>query len=473
MSLRLVSKITITQQPTTTYPNRRNFYVLDFVEDVQIKSTWKNLTTTCTIKFPRNIYIKTPDGNVNWVSQSAYTPQTGNTNPPILLRGDRISVQLGYYYNPGNGYITQLNEEFNGFITKINPKMPMEIECEDMMWLLKQAQCPNMVFKSGTNTANYIDNTGHKRTITQINNWSVQSILESLLLISSTNSGNTYIQNVLLPQLSQINVINGVGESTNVQTNVGDFRTVNETIAGVLMRLRKDYKLECFFRPKQNPPVTSGNVTTTTSNWNNLYCSGIVYYPDDYINPDGTFKTFAYGFQQNITDNGNNLVYLRKDDVRLGIKAYSVGKYKQTSTNSEGKPTTKTERLEVQVGDTDGDLRTQFFWADNNTPVLDKKTLTALATQRLNKIKFEGWRGTFESFGLPYLQNGQAVSLNDTVSSGTNIQNGQSITMERGGIYLVEGTEISFGQNGFRRKIKLHLRLDNQNYKQSDFQNGL
>ena len=270
----------------------------------------------------------------------------------------------------------------------------------------------------------------------------------------------------------KINVINGVGASTNVQTNVGDFRTVNETIAGVLMRLRKDYKLECFFRPKQNTPVTNGNVTTTTSNWGNLYCSGIVYYPEDYINTDGTFKTFAYGFQQNITDNGANLVYLRKDDVRLGIKAYSVGKYKQSSTNSAGKPTTKTERLEVQVGDTDGDLRTQFFWADNNTPILDKQTLTDLATQRLNKIKFEGWRGTFESFGLPYVQHGQAISLNDVVSSGTNIQNNQSITMEREGIYLVEGTEVSFGQNGFRRKNKLHLRIDNQ-YSATEFQNGL
>lgn len=453
MSLRLISKIIITQQPTTAFPNRDKVYVLDFVNDVEIKSSWKNLTTTAKVVFPRSVYIQTTTGNVSWVGQSAYTPQQGNTQPPIILRGDRISINLGYYYNPGNGYVTQTNEEFNGFITKVNPKMPMELECEDNMWLLKQTQCPNKVF--------------------QASQYNMQSIIKYLLNnpvlpTDTSNPSYIYLNQVIAPSIKKFNVFNGEGQSSTIETNVGDFRTQNETIAAVLMRLRKDYKLECFFRPK----LTNG----TPTDWNNLYCSGIVYYSGDYLNSNGTFNTTAYGFQQNITDNGANLLYLRKDDVRLGIKAYSVGKYKQSSTNAKGGTTTKNQRLEVLVGDGDGDIRTQFFWADNENPTLDLDVLTKLATQRLNKMKFEGWRGNFISFGLPYVQHGQAISLNDTVLSGPNLQTNQSMNMERQGIYLVKGTTVLFGevhQPAFQRKLDLHLRLDGQNYNASDFRNGL
>lgn len=450
MSLRTICKIVITQQPTTAYPLRDKVYTIDFVNSVEIKSSWKNLTTTAKIIFPRSVYIKTDTGNTSWVSQSVYTPQNSNNQTPILLRGDRISISLGYYYNPNGTYVTQINEEFNGFITKINPKLPMELECEDNMWLLKQAQCPNKVFpKSQYNT----------QTI-------IQYLLQNPVLpVDTTNPSYIYLTKVIAPTIKKFNVYNGEGQSSSIETNVGDFRTQNETIAGVLMRLRKDYKLECFFRPT----LTNGTPTI----WDNLYCSGVVYYSNDYLNTDGSFKTLAYGFQENITDNGENLIYLRKEDVRLGIKAYSVGKYKQSSTNNNGGTTTKNERLEVLVGDGDGDIRTQYFWADNKTPILDKNTLTSLATQRLNKMKFEGWRGYFTSFGLPYVQHGQAISLNDVVHTGINLQKDQPITMERQGIYLVKGIEVAFGMNGFRRKIELHLRLDGQNYNVSDFQNGL
>jgi hypothetical protein len=450
MSLRLVSKIIITQLPTTAYPNRNKVYTLDFVNFVNIKSSWKNLTTTAKVIFPRSIYIKDANGTTNWVSKSTYTPNKGNTDAPILLRGDKISINLGYYYNPGNGYKTQMNEEFNGYITKVNPKMPMELECEDSMWLLKQAQCPNKVFKSSEYDTNSI----------------IQYLLDNPVLPKDTSSKSyKYVTEVIAPALKNIKIFNGEGTSMNVKTNVGEFRTQNETIAMVLQRLRKDYKIECFFRPQ----LTNGKPT----DWNSLYVSGIVYYSSDYLNSNGMFQTIAYGFQQNITDNGDNLQYTRKDDVRLGIKAYSVGKYKQTTTNESGGLTTKSKRLEVSVGDTDGDIRTQFFWPNNENETLDLDTLTKLAEQRLNKMKFEGWRGSFESFGLPYVQHGMAISLNDVVMSGANLQNGEHMIMERQGIYLVKGTEVNFGMNGFRRKNDLHLRLDGQDYKTEDFKNGL
>lgn len=452
--LRLVSNIVITQQPTTTYPNRSNVYTLNFVNNVEIKSTWKDLTMVAKLTMPKNVFVKTNQGLVSWVSQDMYANATVD-KPPILMRGDRISINLGYYYNPGGGYVTQTNEEFNGFITKINPKMPIEIECEDNMWLLKQAQCPNMVFPAQSTTATYKDFSGATKTVSSFDKkkWCTQNIVTALLGIAKVSASNVYLQQVLTPALAKINVINGVGLSANVETSVGDFRTMNETICQVLFRLRKDYKLDCFFRRDLSKKIDS---------WNDLYVSGIVYYPKDFLKSDSTFLSTQYDFQKNIVDT-TNLIYLRKDDVRLGIKAFSVGKYELTSVNSAGKLKTKSKRLEVSVGDTDGDIRTQFFWpATNKDPDLDLKQLKILAEQRLNKLKYEGWRGNFSSFGLPYVQHGQAVTLKDEVIP------------ERTGTYLVKGVIVRFGMGGFRREIEPHIRIDKvSGLNISDMVNGL
>lgn len=422
MSLRLISKITITQQPTTTYPERGAEYVLDFVNDIEITSSWKNMTDTAKIVMPKKVYVKTPTGIVTWQDKYMYanTPEA-----PIIMRGDRIKVELGYYYKPTpqSEYRAETNIEFEGYITKINPKVPLVIECEDNMWLLKQAQCPNKVFPVSEG-------------------WTVQKIVQYLLLNSSASTSDTYLNRVLLPELKRFNVINGVGASENIQTNVGDFRTQNETIAQVLQRLRKDYKIECFFRPN----AQGENI--------DLYVSGVVYYPSEYVDAQGNIFATAYDFENNIIT--DDMVYLRKDDLRLGIKAYSIDKKELTTTNSSGGTKTQSKRLETFVGDTDGEIRTQFFW-----DVKTEDELKALATQRLNKLKYEGWRGQFTSFGLPFVRHGQAVSLKSKV------------TPERGGAYLVKGTKVKFGMGGFRRMIDPHIRIDDNIYTANDFANGI
>lgn len=444
--LNLVSKITITQNPTTAYPSRAQVFVLDFINEVETNSGWKNQTATAKLIFPKNVYVNTAAGNVAWADADLYAKTSVE---PIFLRGDGIKVELGYYYiNRSGNYVTETNKEFEGFITKINPKIPIEIECEDNMWLLKQARCPNVIFKNNTATYYHVEGLGNnvvreKKVFTQSDNFDTTSILEWLLTNATVDKTNTYLSSVILPALKKINVINGTGESKNIKTSVGDFRTQNETIAQVLNRLRKDYKLECFFRDTD------------------LFCSGIVYYPSDYLDSaSGQINTVAYDFEQNITK--NDMVYLRTDDVRLGIHAYSVGKYELVSgTNSKGKKKTKQVRLEANVGDTDGEIRTQYFWpATNKDKDLDKDALVKLATQRLNKLKYEGWRGSFESFILPFVRHGQAITLNSEV------------TKERVGTYLVKNVKVKFGQNGARRIIEPHIRIDTT-LSITDFMNGL
>lgn len=398
--------------PSVTYPNRNEIYTMDFVNEITIKTGWYNITNTAKVTMPKNVYVQTPNGDKAWESTNIYA---ASDVPPIFLRGDKIKIELGYYYqNASNNLVTETNIEFEGFISKVNPKIPIEIDCEDNMWLLKQALCPNKVFPS-----------------TQ---YSTTQIIRYLLDNSIPNPGNPFLKDVIIPTIKKFNVIDGVGTSEIVTTSVGDFRTQNETIAQVLNRLRKDYKLECFFRDI------------------NLIVSGIVYYPNDYLN-NGVITSTSYDFEQNIVQ--NDMTYSRNDDVRLGIKAYSVNKVTLGTVNSAGKFKTKQERLEAFVGDADGEIRTQFFW-----DVKDTATLKSLASQRLNKLKFEGWKGKFTSFGLPFVREGQAISLTSR------------ITPEMDGTYLVKGVEVTFGQNGFRRIIEPHIRIDN-NLKITDFINGL
>lgn len=79
---------------------------------VRITKTWKQLTDTARIEFPRNLKLK---------------------NKSLKERvqvGQKVTIQLGYK--------PDLQEEFRGYVTNVSPTEPFVIECQDEMWKLKQ-----------------------------------------------------------------------------------------------------------------------------------------------------------------------------------------------------------------------------------------------------------------------------------------------------------------------------------------------
>lgn len=80
----------------------------DYCHKVEIKTSWKTLTDTCTIHLP----------NVQ-----------GTLDTKIKV-GDEVIVRLGY-----DGV---LSEDFRGYVARVKPASPMVIECQDEMWKLKQ-----------------------------------------------------------------------------------------------------------------------------------------------------------------------------------------------------------------------------------------------------------------------------------------------------------------------------------------------
>ncbi len=403
MSFRPNTIITITQLPNDVYPSGRDkTYVFDFVSSGEITSSWQNLTDTAKLRMPRNIYIEDNEGKIFNLGSSITGRPGANlygdtTTQPVFMRGDQITIELGYFYDNMNGTPETLVMEtvFNGFISKIKNRAPIEIECEDNMWKLKLLKAPNKLFKASEYT--------------------VQKMLTELLI------GTGYT------------VVDGVQGS--IQTNVGDFRTQNETVAQILERLRRDGGIYSYFRG------------------NELRCSGIVYYPQDRNEEIFNFQDQTQP-GEGLIHSPDQLEYTRKEDLNIAVKAHSEFITAGTGFNKDGTDKTKRKRLEVMVtknGVLNKEAERSFQGDIINIPVLGATSLAYLtkkAQEYLPKFYYTGFKGAFTTFGQPMMRHGDAAILVDKIQT------------ERSGTYLIKQVSTSFGMGGFKQKILLHLRID-------------
>ena len=102
---------------------------MDFATSVEIEKSFRTFTDTCTITIPRNIKV-TQQGQGIKGGIKQYVKQ-----------GSRVRVALGYD--------NDLQTEFEGFVSRINPDIPMVIYCEDYMDHLKRTNI-NHSFKNTT-----------------------------------------------------------------------------------------------------------------------------------------------------------------------------------------------------------------------------------------------------------------------------------------------------------------------------------
>lgn len=130
----------------------------------------------------------------------------------------------------------------------------------------------------------------------------------------------------------------------------------------------------------------------------------------------------TYRLEQNVK--GSDLKYRTADEVSLKVSAKSIQK--------DG------SKLEVEVGDPDGEARTLNYYG-----ITSEAELKKLATADLEKFKYDGYEGSFKGFGVPFTQFGDKVQL---LSSDHP---------ERDGEYLAEAVTVTFGPDGLQRDIKL------------------
>ncbi|MFW2137100.1 late control protein [Chryseobacterium sp. TY4] len=87
------------------------------MNDVEITKSVEDLVDVAVIKLPNRFKIQQNGKEV--LTEEAFKP------------GDAVSIMIGYH---------ELYEgvEFTGYISKVSPKTPVEIHCEDAMWLLRR-----------------------------------------------------------------------------------------------------------------------------------------------------------------------------------------------------------------------------------------------------------------------------------------------------------------------------------------------
>jgi hypothetical protein len=89
--------------------------VFDFVHELETDESYEHLTDTANVILPRKL------------TQSGLPLFTGEN--PIFKRKDRITIEAGYFPN------RQLI--FDGFISHVSANIPVQLECENYMFLFK------------------------------------------------------------------------------------------------------------------------------------------------------------------------------------------------------------------------------------------------------------------------------------------------------------------------------------------------
>ena len=118
--------------------------------------------------------------------------------------------------------------------------------------------------------------------------------------------------------------------------------------------------------------------------------------------------------------------YKRETDKKFNIK---VIHFKPDNT-----------KIEVNVGDTDGEQRTLY-----NYDISDKTKLKEWAETEILKYRYEGWEGNLFTFLIPYCEPAMLANIIDE-------------NYGRNGNYYIEKVRTTVGNNGAKREIELGIK---------------
>ena len=185
---------------------------------------------------------------------------------------------------------------------------------------------------------------------------------------------------------------------------LGKFTINKATPAKVLEEIGKTYGLKSFFR--------QGTLIV-----------GKVY--------DEAAPEHSYHFQKNVIS--NTLEYRDSKDVLVKVKAISI--------MPDGK------KIEKELGDPDGQERTLHFYA------LSASELEKAAKLEFAKLKYDGYRGTMKTFGIPNAEHGDIAILK---GSNTMLSIGEEPVNDHNGKYFIDGVTKSFSvTEGYRRELEI------------------
>lgn len=217
---------------------------------------------------------------------------------------------------------------------------------------------------------------------------------DDLMFKLKKNSIKTSFKKASLTEITN-KILPGGMKRKVADINLGKFRINNATPAKVLAYLKSKYGIYSFFR-------------------NGILYSGLRYWGD-------YKKSHEFSFTKDIIS--HSLTYKTADDIKFKVVAISIAE-----DNS---------KTEVIVGDKeDGEQRTYHYYN------IDKDELERRAKQELEKLKYDGYRGSFTTFGQPTVFHGDTVKLIDK-------------RYGREGTYIVKSVNRTFNMQGYRQTIEL------------------
>lgn len=225
-------------------------YVFDFVNELEIEESFEHLTNTAKISLPRNI---------NYKGIPIF-----NGEKQVFSRGDQVRIEAGYY--------PQMRPIFTGWIASVGSGVPIEIMCEDDMFLLKNTP------------ASYPDKS-------------------KLTFITSSKNGKKRLKRpkVITPTTTLDDLLNYILPDDIhyecLDMNLGRFRASNTSVAKILDYLLDEYGLFSSFK------------------------DGILYV--GFQSNAGETNTEEFEFERNIFDD-HSLEFQKEEDIKIQVKVISI-----------------------------------------------------------------------------------------------------------------------------------------------------
>ncbi len=320
-------------------------YRIRGVNGIEIKKSVHQLIQTAKVLLPLSVVMKSSDLKMERIKII-----------DKIKEGDTISIAFGYN---GNNLT-----EFTGYIRKINPKQPLEIECEDEMYLMRKLFLKKSFPKND-----------------------VKDVLQYL-------SDEVYkmfkIRFKLHDDIPQVTVKNFLIKGANG--------------LAVLQELSDKYLLNSYLVTINGEKV--------------LYCG------------------LTYGLQLQRVKHVLNKNTISIDDLKF-------------------QPNDQTYKIEIRHIPLDG-KEIKYEFGDKNGIALipvrvqgnkTKAELQHIADAEFEKYKTSGYKGSFETFLIPYVEPGFIDDLTDEQFK------------DRSGSYYIGTVTTTFNTSGGRRKPEIDIRV--------------
>ena len=297
--LRPRSYITITSEATG------KAIEFNFLNNFTTSESFEHLTDLATVTLPRKL------------TQSGMNLFTGSN--PIFKRKDKIKIEAGYFPNR----VTL----FEGFITHVSANIPVQLECEDYMFVMKTF---NFTYPKVTTTQT-LSKKGKPLKHPKVTS---ENIKLSQLIANIWHEGelNDLLDDITYELVDDI--------------LLGQFRVTNATPAKVFDKLRSDYGLYTYFVGKKLYIGFANNALSTVE------------------------KEYK---MEEVCINSNELDYQREEDVSIKVKCIGM-----MPNNT---------RIEAEVGDPEGEQRTYHFYNISDKTELKKIATERLKANKYTGFK--------------------------------------------------------------------------------------